>query len=359
MLIAVQLVIGFALLIGGAEFLVRGAEKISVLFGVSPLLIGLTVVAYGTSAPEMAVNISAIYEVPPRSGLVLGNVVGSNIANILLVLGFTAIVMPLVVPRELVLTTLPFMVLVCFSVYVVALDGSISRVEGTLMFVTALLYTIVLVYRGRQRSRIQLNPGEGTAYQSIMRPLGLNILLVMGGLALLIYGANLLVEACIEIAQLLRVSELVIGLSIVAVGTSLPELATSIVACMKGKRDLAVGNLVGSNIFNILLVLGLCSALSTDGLVVEPRALEFDIVLMIVVAVACLPIFASDYKINRWEGVLLLAYYIAYIVYLYLSYASEVTSTFIDRPLLYWVVPLVVVAIMSLIHRKFVKETVS
>lgn len=356
MLITVQLVIGFGLLIAGAELLVRGAERISVLFGLSPLLVGMTVVAYGTSAPELAINISAIYEVPPRSGLVVGNIVGSNIANILLVLGLTAIVMPLVVPRRLVLTTLPFMLLTCCSVYVVGFDGLISPMEGTAMFVTALLYSIVLFYRERHESKPHAET-KAEAARSVIRPLGLNALLLVVGLALLIYGANLLVEACMDIAKLLHVSELVIGLSIVAVGTSLPELATSIVACLKGKRDLAVGNIVGSNIFNILLVLGLCAGLSPDGIVVEAHALEFDIILMIVVAAACLPIFASNFKIDRWEGVLLLAYYIAYIVYLYLSYANEVTATLIERPLLYWVIPLLVVAALSLMHKRFVKET--
>ncbi len=356
MLITFQLVVGFGLLIGGAEFLIRGAEKISELFGVSPLLVGLTVVAYGTSAPELAINVSAIYEVPPRSGLVLGNVVGSNIANILLVLGLTAIVMPLVVPRRLVRTTLPFMVLTSFSVYAVAFDGLISPLEGAVMFAAALLYSMVLIYRERRESKSRPRT-NAVASESRARSLALNILLLVVGLAILIYGADLLVEACIDIAKLLQVSEMIIGLSIVAVGTSLPELATSIVACIKGKCDLAVGNLVGSNIFNILLVLGLCASLSPEGVTVESRALEFDIILMIVVAVACLPIFASDYKINRWEGVLLLTYYVAYIVYLYLSHASEVTSTPIEIPLLYWVVPLLVVAVLSQVHRFFVKAT--
>jgi len=359
MLITVQLFIGFGLLIGGAELLVRGAEKISLLFGVSPLLVGLTVVAYGTSAPEMAVNVSAIYEVPPRSSLVLGNIVGSNISNILLVLGLTAIVMPLVVPRKLVMTTLPFMVLVSCSVYWVALDDVISPLEGSIMFAAAILFSSVLIHQGRRQSKDQRAEVKGADSQSRMRAIGLNVLLLVVGLALLIYGADLLVEACIDIAKLLHVSELVIGLSIVAVGTSLPELATSIVAGIKGKRDLAVGNLVGSNIFNILLVLGLCAALSPNGVDVEFRASHFDIILMIVVAFACLPIFASDYKINRWEGVLLFAYYIAYIVYLYLSYAVEVTSTIIEYPLIYWVIPLVVVSALSLIHRFFMKETIS
>ena len=222
------------------------------------------------------------------------------------------------------------------------------------MFATALLYSIVLIYRERRETRT--DPVSKPPPQSIIRPLGFNVLLLVVGLAILIYGADLLVEACIDIAKLLRVSELVIGLSIVAVGTSLPELATAIVACLKGKRDLAVGNLVGSNIFNILLVLGLCATLSPEGVTVESRALEFDVILMIVVAVACLPIFATDYTIKRWEGVLLLAYYVAYIVYLYLSYAGEVTSTLIERPLVYWVIPLVVVAALSFAHHLLTKE---
>ena len=356
MLLSLQLVLGFILLIFGAELLVRGASRISLIMGISPLLVGLTVVAYGTSAPELAVNLRAIFETPPQSGLVVGNVVGSNISNILLILGITACIAPLAVDRRLVMTTLPFMVLVSVAVYVLGADGLISRVEGGTLFAVSLVYTGVMIHRAsRERTTSSRRRERGTDPRA--RSMAWNIMLMIVGLALLIFGADQLVKSCIEIARLLHVSELVIGLSIVAVGTSLPELATSLVAAMQGRRDIAVGNLVGSNIFNVLLVLGFCAMVAPGGVAVESHAIDFDILLMIAVALACIPIFASNLQVGRWEGFLLLAYYIAYILYLYLSHPGDSTSPRLDFSLWYWLAPLLIVILIKLLQIAVVSST--
>lgn len=350
MLLSLQLILGLCLLIGGAELLVRGASRLSLIVGVSPLLVGLTIVAYGTSAPELAVNILAILEDPPQSALVVGNIVGSNISNILLILGITAMVAPLAIERRLVTTTLPFMVLVSASVYLFGADGTISRGEGGVLFAGSVLFTGALIRSATRERRTEVRtrrPG-GTRRA---RSMAWNGGLVIAGLGMLLEGADLLVHSCTEIARLLNVSELVIGLSIVAVGTSLPELATSIVAALDGRREIAVGNLVGSNIFNILLVLGICALLTPGGVHVPAHAINFDILLMIAVAVACIPIFATNFEVGRWEAGLLLGYYMAYIFYLYLSHPGTGEGPRREVPLYFWLVPLLLVILFKLLQR--------
>lgn len=321
----VFLIAGLVLLVAGAEILVRGASRLARGIGISPLVVGLTVVAFGTSAPEMAVSIGA--SLAGQADLALGNVVGSNIFNVLLILGLSALVAPLVVSRQLVRLDVPLMIAVSVLVLLMGIDGRISRLDGAILFAGILSYTAYLIHQGRRESREGRTAAQQTeppdAVQTPPPPQTLsflkNISLIVGGLALLVLGANWLVDSAIQIAQALGVSELIIGLTIVAAGTSMPELATSVIAGLRGERDIAVGNIVGSNIFNILAVLGLSALVSTDGVAVAREALSFDIPVMIGVALICLPIFFSGYLISRWNGALLLFYYLIYTTFLLMT----------------------------------------
>ncbi|MCB0191936.1 MAG: calcium/sodium antiporter [Anaerolineae bacterium] len=315
-------IIGFGLLISGAEFLVRGASSLAIAIGISPLVVGLTVVAFGTSAPELAVTIQSTYA--GQADLAVGNVVGSNIANILLVLGLAAMYGALRVDKQLLRLELPLMVVLSGLLWLMGLDGRISHVDGVILFAGAITYTTFVIRKSRkqvkadkaaaaQESDIQITPVKGPNH--FIKQIGLILL----GLIMLVFGSRWLIDGAVAVARMLGVSELVIGLTIIAVGTSLPEIATSIIASIQKKGDLAVGNAVGSNIFNILVVLGLGSAVSPSGIVVSPLAIRSDIPIMIAVAIICIPIFYTNYKIERWEGAILTLYYAAYTAYLFLS----------------------------------------
>lgn len=316
-------IIGFVLLISGAEFLVRGASKLAIVAGISPLVVGLTVVAYGTSSPEVAVTVQAA--LAGQADIAIGNVVGSNIANILLIIGLAATAAPLFVSRRLIRFDVPFMVALSFVVLFISLDGTLSRIEGIFLLIGAVVYSVITIRQSRQKTEEEtpeeklVNELKKAEEQS--GPVGILIQLgfIVLGLAMLVLGSRWLINGAVVVARLLGVSELVISLTIIAVGTSLPEVATSIIASLRGERDIAVGNAVGSNIFNILLVLGSCSTVSAAGISVSPDALRFDIPVMIVVAISCLPVFYTGFVIARWEGILYLGYYIIYTAYLYLS----------------------------------------
>jgi cation:H+ antiporter len=318
--IVVGLLAGAGLLVLGADWLVRGAARLAAGAGVSPLVIGLTLVALGTSAPELAVSVSSALS--GRADLALGNVVGSNISNVLLILGASAIVTPLLVAARLIRLEVPIMVGVSVAVSALALDGTLTRGDGVLLMAGAVGYSVLQV---RQSRRETAAVNQEFARQFGGRPTrwARDVGWVLAGCALLVVGSGLLVEGAVVTARALGVSELVIGLTIVAAGTSLPELATSIVAAARGERDIAVGNVVGSNIFNILLVLGMSAAVAPQGVAVSPAALRFDLPVMIAVALACLPIFASGHVIARWEGTLFLSYYGAYLLYLALDSAGH------------------------------------
>jgi cation:H+ antiporter len=305
---------GVALLVLGAEWLVRGASRIAIASGISPLVIGLTVVAYGTSAPELAVSIKASWS--GEADLALGNVVGSNIFNILLILGVSAAITPLRVAGQLIRLDVPLMIGLSVLVWAMALDGRLGRVEGALLVAGAIGYTALLLRIGRSEPVPDAAINGDLKSTAAWTP---NLLLIAAGLAGLVLGSRWLVDSAVVFAAVLGVSELVIGLTIVAAGTSLPEVATSIVAAMRGERDIAVGNVVGSNIFNILTVLGVSAAISRGGLAVAPALLNFDLPVMVVVAIACLPIFARGASIERWEGLVFLFYYGAYTIYVVLA----------------------------------------
>lgn len=306
------LVLGLILLVGGAEALVKSASKLAATAGISPLVIGLTVVAFGTSAPELAVSLQA--GLSNQADIALGNVVGSNICNVLLILGISALIMPLVVAQQLIRLDVPIMIGVSTLVMLFGWDGRIGRSDGVILFLGGIAYTLFLLYQ----SRLEKDPIVQDEYAQFgtrslsLKETGLNIALLLGGLAMLIGGSQLLIKSAVTIATLLGASQLIIGLTVVAVGTSLPELATSVTASLRGESDIAVGNVVGSNIFNILVVLGLSSAVSPNGIAVPLAAISSDIPIMLAVAVLCLPICFTGNKISRKEGGLLLAYYLLY-----------------------------------------------
>ena len=338
------LLLGLALLLVGAEMLVRGASRLALATGMSPLVIGLTVVAFGTSTPELAVSIGAANSGAPD--IALGNVVGSNITNVLLILGVSALIAPLIVARQLIRVDVPIMLGVSVLALVLALDGGIGRVDGAILAALLVGYTLLQVRLGRS------DPAAGdTALDTVNGPPRgtrawvMNVALVGGGLALLILGANWLVDSATLIARQFGLSELVIGLTVVAVGTSMPEIATSIIATIRGQRDLAVGNVVGSNIFNLLGVLGLAAVISPTGIPVSPAAVNFDIPVMIATAVACLPIFFTGHSIQRWEGAVFLGYYVAYTAYLLLDAAGHDALPDFRLAMLWVVMPLTVVTL--------------
>jgi cation:H+ antiporter len=318
--------LGLVLLIVGAEALVRGASSIAAKVGISPLVIGLTVVAIGTSAPELAVSIQASSAGQPD--LAVGNVVGSNIFNILFILGLSAVVAPLVVSQQLVRLDVPIMIAVSGALFLMAVDGQIGRLDGALLIAGFIAYTAFLIQQSRvQSAAVQADYeevfGEDAGILLARAPLPVQIGLVLAGLAMLILGSRWLVNGAVSLARELGVSELVIGLTIVAVGTSLPEIATSIMATVRGERDIAVGNVVGSCIFNVLGVVGISALVSPAGLPVQRALVTFDIPAALLAAVATLPIFLTGMMVARWQGGLLLLWYVAYTGFLLLNASSS------------------------------------
>lgn len=346
---------GLLLLVGGAELLVRGASRLAAAMGVSPLIIGLTVVAFGTSAPEMAVSVRSAFGGQAGADIAIGNVVGSNIFNVLFILGLSAAITPLVVAQRLVRLDVPLMIAASVLMLLLALDGKVSRLDGAILFAGILLYTLFALRQGKRESQAVADEYAEAFPEvagSTARSLG-NALFIATGLAMLVLGANWLVDASVRLARTFGVNELVIGLTIVAAGTSLPEVATSVVAGLRGERDIAVGNVVGSNLFNILAVLGLAALAAPEGVNVSPAALRFDLPVMIAVAVACLPIFFTGYTIARWEGLLFLGYYVLYTLFLVGASAGYPVLEDISRNTLLLVVPLTLVTVAVTVWRQW------
>jgi cation:H+ antiporter len=302
------------LLVAGGELLVRGASRLALAFGISPLVVGLTVVAFGTGSPELAVSVQSAWS--GQTDIALGNVVGSNIFNVLLILGASALITPLVVARQLVWQEVPLMIGASLLLFGLALDGTIGRGEALLLVLLLAGYTVFLIRQSRAAGQAEAAAAADGAGGGWRNHWLVQAALIGAGLGLLVQGSQWLVDAAITFARHLGVSELVIGLTIVAAGTSMPEVATSIMAALRGERDIAVGNVVGSNIFNILGVLGVSGVVAPAGLGVSSSLLSFDLPVMIAVAVACLPVFFTGHLIARWEGLLFLGYYAAYTLYL-------------------------------------------
>ncbi|QDT31461.1 Inner membrane protein YrbG [Thalassoglobus polymorphus] len=348
-----MLMLGLIVLTLGAELLVRSATKLASAAGISPLVIGLTVVAFGTSAPELVVSLQSTLSGQPD--VALGNVLGSNILNILFILGISAVIVPLVVSQQLIRFDVPLMVGLSVLVLILALDGHIGRLDGLLLTAGLISYNFWAVWKSRKEQAVVKAEHEanfGVAEKaSDLRGILLNLALLIAGLALLVLGSRWFVEAVTTIARSLGVSELVIGLTVVAAGTSLPEVATSIMAAIRGERDIAVGNVVGSNIFNILGVLGISSLVSANGIGISDMALRLDIPVMVAVAFACLPIFFTGHMISRWEGGLFLGYYIAYTAYLITAATIPSMPRTFGTVMLGFVIPLTTITLAITVVR--------
>lgn len=350
--VLISLLIGLVFLVVGAEGLVRGAAKLSAIVGLSPLVIGLTVVSYGTSAPELAVSLKASYM--GQAEIALGNVIGSNVFNILMILGIASLIIPLTVAQQLIRLDVPIMIGVTSLLLLFSLDGNLGQTDGIILLSGSVLYTGFLIFQSRRESNAEVQAEYAQEYgisgQQSWPQIARHIMVLLGGSGLLIVGGNFLVYGATEFAQALGVSQLIIGLTIVAVGTSLPELATSIVACYRGERDIAVGNIVGSNIFNILTVLGATATIA--GIPVSPPALQFDIPVMLAVAIACLPIFYTGNRISRWEGMLFISYYVAYSAYIGLDTVGHDQLGMFSNVMLLFVIPLTVVTLFAILFQR-------
>jgi cation:H+ antiporter len=306
----------------------------------------LTVVAFGTSAPEMAVSVAS--SLNGQADIAVGNVVGSNIFNVLFILGASALIAPLIVSQQLVRLDVPIMIGVSVLAFLFSRDLNISRLEGFILFVGIIAYTVFLIVQSRREKNKQVQEEYEKEYSE--KPAGssgvlLNIVFIVIGLVMLVVGSRWLVDGAIAIARTIGVDEVVIGLTIVAAGTSLPEVATSILATIRGERDIAVGNVVGSNIFNILAVLGLSSIVAPNGLPVAASIENFDMPVMIAVAIACLPIFFTGWEIKRWEGAVFLGYYAAYTVYLVFNATGHAALPVFSNVMLLFVLPITVLTL--------------
>ncbi|MCK0510239.1 calcium/sodium antiporter [Aromatoleum buckelii] len=340
---------GLVALIAGANSLVRGASKLALSVGLSPLVVGLTIVAFGTSAPEMAVSTGAVLD--GQGDIAVGNVVGSNIFNVLFILGASALIVPLVVHIQLIRQEIPIMLGASLLLLALALDGSIKPWEGALLLVLMLAYTAFLVIQSRKESAQQaaefnekIQPAQQGGWDASW---AVQVGLILAGLALLVLGSDWLVNSSVAFARAFGVSDLVIGLTIVAAGTSMPEVATSLTAALKGERDIAVGNVVGSNTFNILGCVGLSGVVAgSRGLALAPSLLNFDIWVMLAVALACLPVFLTGREIARWEGAVFLGYYLAYVTYLILAAQQHDALQAFSATMLGFVVPLTIVTLV-------------
>ncbi len=322
-----MLVVGLVLLLIGAELLVKGASRLATSFGIPALVVGLTVVAFGTSAPELAVSVKAAFS--GQAELAIANVVGSNIFNILFILGLAALIMPLMVSQQLIRQDVPIMIGISIIALLMIQNGSIGKFEAAILVLGVIVYTIFLFYQGKKTGI-----DASAVSTETPKPVWQNLLFIFVGLALLVLGARWLVQSAVDIASSFGVSEAVIGLTIVAAGTSLPEVMTSIIATIKGERDIAIGNVVGSNIFNILAVLGLSGLFSPIPLLASEQLMQIDVPMMLAVAILCLPLFFTGSTLNRFEGFLFLMVYVGYVWFtvamaLSLDYLPQLQTTLI------------------------------
>lgn len=376
------LAIGLVLLVVGADGLVKGAARLAASIGIPSLVIGLTVVAFGTSAPELAVSIRSA--LAGQSEMAIANVVGSNIFNVLFILGLAAIITPLAISRQLIRQDVPLMVLASMLVFYMIRDGVLSRLDAGILVVLLLAYTVFLFVQGKRTEATERASGANNSVSpsasgaalsdaasteqddevdALIRgthPTWQNLLWIVGGLACLVAGANLLVNSAVNIARAFAVSEAVIGLTIVAVGTSLPEVMTSIVASIKGQRDIAVGNVVGSNIFNLLAVLGVSGVLSSNGLAGNEQLVQQDFPVMLAVALLCVPLFFTGAILSRIEGALFFILYLAYTLFLIGGALHAPWLASVQGIIVYALIPLtVVVVIGSLVKDRYDKRQLS
>jgi cation:H+ antiporter len=314
---AIEFLGGLVVVILGAEVLLRSASTIAAMLKITPIVIGLTIVSVGTSAPELAVGITAVAE--GKGSLAIGNIAGTNMINILFILGLSAALRALPIRMQSIRLDAPAMVASAAALVIMSLDGVLSQTEGALLLLAAVFYTALLVRESRRESasmRREFAQEFGAAVipggRRRVRFAWHSVLLVLG-IALTVLGAELLVAGAANLAQAHGVSDAFIGLTIVAIGTSAPELVTTLMATFKNDRDVAIGNLIGSSIYNVLMILGLTVLSAPRGIEVARDVLWIDLPLAALVAALCLPIFRSDRKVSRREGAFFVAAYLAYL----------------------------------------------
>lgn len=310
---------GLAFLIVGGEFLVRGASQLAATLGVPPMIIGLTIVAFGTSSPELAVSLKAAFS--GNVDIAVSNVVGSNIFNVLFILGISALISPLLIHSQMIKREVPIMFGSSLLFYLLSIDNQISRLEGSILFALILAYTAWLIIEAKKHKKEnqELETESEKEFENLKnskRPVLMSIIYLVLGLFVIMFGAEWLVKGATQLAQFFGVSDTVIGLTIVAAGTSLPEVVASIMATIKGERDIAVGNVIGSNIYNLLAILGLSGAISPIGLSVNSTLLKIDIPVMLGVALICYIFFRTKHTLSRVEGAIFFVGYVSYTTYL-------------------------------------------
>jgi len=344
--------LGLGALVLGAELLVRGASRLAATMGVSPLVVGLTVVAYGTSAPEVAVSVNAVLS--GNTDLAVGNVVGSNIFNILFILGLSALITPLLVNAQIIRQEIPVLIFASLLLLGLSANGRIGFLEAGILLVALAAYTVFLILQSRKETQATRDEYSVRNQRESRwdRPVYVQVLLIFAGLALLVQGSEWLVDAAVIFAKQLGVSDIVVGLTIVAAGTSMPEVATSITAAVKKERDIAVGNVVGSNTFNILGGLGITGVMAPAGITVPASVMNFDLWVMLAVSFACIPIFLSGREIARWEGGVFLGYYIAYVGYLILASQEHDALGAFSTMMMLFVIPLTVITLVVMMFRR-------
>jgi len=303
------LVVGLVILLIGGKYLVDGASAIAGKLGLSPGLIGLTVVSFGTSAPELLVSITAALK--GASDIALGNVIGSNISNITLVLGVSAIVFPIALPKSVIKLDYAFTLIVSILFFILAYNGIISLVDGIILLV---LLVLINLYFFKSIARIEDDPDDLDLQKLKSTPYYLTVIYILGGVAGLYWGSELFVENAIVIAQQFGISDRVIGVTVIAIGTSLPELATSILAALKKQTDIALGNILGSNLMNILAIIGVTAVVKP--ILVSPVFLNNDFLWMLGFTLLLLPIIITKLRISRWEGGILVGGYLLYLLFL-------------------------------------------
>ncbi len=340
----VLFVLGLVALIAGAELFLKAVDHFGLKWGVSPLIMGLTVVAFATGAPELAISIKAAMS--GSADLVLGNIIGSNIANILLILGITALIAPLNITRRVIKVDVPIVIAASVTVYILALDGELGTIDGVILMAGLVGYSYFMFLQIKKDADEQAGVEEVFEYETSPDQLAKgaffyikNIGFLLIGLTLIVAGSSWMVESAVTIATILGMSELVIGLTIVSIGTSLPEIATSLSAARKGKADIAVANVMGSNLYNMLLTLGLTLIIAPNVLAVSADAIKLDLPFMVAVSIACIPIFIAGFNLTRRDGALFLVYYSTYLSYLVLNAINSSFVPVIQNTMFYVILP--------------------
>lgn len=309
--------VGLIVVIAGAEVLLRSGASLAARFGVPPIVIGLTVVSVGTSAPELAVGITAGLQ--GEGEIAIGNIAGTNIINLLLILGLSALLRPLRLRIATLRLDLPLMIGAAALLLLLALDLHLSQLDGLILVIAAAVYTVLvlrIVRAGPEEDRAELEAETGATGRGGRLAAAVDAVLLTVSIAVVVVGANWLVDGAVGIALLLGVSEAFIGLTIVAIGTSAPELFTTLIGTIRGNRDIAVGNLIGSSVYNIGAILGIATLVVPGGIPVPEPILRFDLPLMTAVAVLCAPVFLTGRQVSRWEGGAFVAGYLAYLAFL-------------------------------------------